>query len=92
MDGHFLVTYDVRPSHGAICKDLVLRISSSPQRKKFLDNRTKDVYSSGVLRGKERKCMYGAEHMRWPLSPMPVSLPPCTRCRSPVKMMPHTPS
>lgn len=39
----------------AICKELVLRISGSPQRKKFLDNRTKNVYFSGVLRGKERK-------------------------------------
>lgn len=39
----------------AICKELVLRISGSPQRKKFLDDRTKNIYSSGVLRGKERK-------------------------------------
>lgn len=46
-DGHFLVTfghllcYDL----SVICRELILSISGSPQRKKLLDNGTKSIYS-----------------------------------------------
>lgn len=34
-----------RPFLRVICRELILHVSGSPQRKEFLDNRTKNIYS-----------------------------------------------